>query len=89
MVVLSHGDLAQAMRASMAVPGIFAPVELDGRVLGDGGLTRNLPVDIARQTCADVVIAVSVPNPPPTPDDLQSPLTMMGRTLDVLIEANE
>ena len=89
MVVLSSGDLALAMRASMSVPGIFAPVEIDGRVLGDGGLTRNLPVDIARQTCADVVIAVSVPNPPPTVEDLQSPLTMVSRTLDVLIEANE
>ncbi|HEX7375342.1 MAG TPA: patatin-like phospholipase family protein, partial [Steroidobacteraceae bacterium] len=89
MVVLSQGDLAQAMRASMAVPGIFAPVNVDGKILGDGGLTRNLPVDIARQTCADVVIAVSVPNPPPTAEDLQSPLTLVGRTLDVLIEANE
>jgi NTE family protein len=89
MVVLSSGDLATAMRASMAVPGIFAPVTIGDRVLGDGGLTRNLPVDIARQTCADVVIAVSVPNPVPKPEDLQSPLTMLNRTLDVLVGANE
>jgi NTE family protein len=89
MVVLSHGDLAQAMRASMAVPGVFAPVTIDDKVLGDGGLTRNLPVDIARQTCADVVIAVSVPNPPPAAEDLQSPLTMVSRTFDVLVESNE
>ncbi len=89
MVVLSAGDLAQAMRASMAVPGVFAPVQIDGRTLGDGGLTRNLPVDIARQTCADVVIAVSVPTPPPPPEALRSPLTMVSRTLDVLIGANE
>lgn len=89
LVVLSHGDLALAMRASMAVPGIFAPVEMDGRILGDGGLTRNLPVDIARQTCADVVIAVAVPTPPPSAADLQSPLTMAARTIDVLIGANE
>lgn len=89
MVVLSHGDLAQAMRASMAVPGVFAPVSLDGKLLGDGGLTRNLPVDVARQTCADVVIAVGVPNPPPTAEDLQSPLTMLSRTLDITIGVNE
>jgi NTE family protein len=89
MVVLDQGDLAQAMRASMAVPGIFAPVTVDGRTLGDGGLTRNLPVDIARQTCADVVIAVAVPTPPPAPEALQSPITMVSRTLDVLIGANE
>ncbi len=89
MVVLDRGDLAFAMRASMAVPGVFSPVSLDGRILGDGGLTRNVPVDIARQTCADVVIAVAVPNPLPTADELRSPLTLMARTLDVLISANE
>jgi NTE family protein len=89
MAVLGKGDLALAMRASMAVPGAFAPVTIDGRILGDGGLTRNVPVDIARQTCADVVIAVAVPNPAPTAEQLRSPLTLMSRTLDVLINANE
>jgi NTE family protein len=89
MAVLRRGDLALAMRASMAVPGAFAPVTIDGRILGDGGLTRNVPVDIARQTCADVVIAVAVPNPAPTAEQLRSPLTLMARTLDVLINANE
>ena len=89
MVVLASGDLAQAMRASMAVPGVFAPVTIDGRLLGDGGLTRNVPVDIARETCADVVIAAAVPNPMPDPEDLRSPLTLVARTLDVLIGANE
>ncbi|MGB7905517.1 MAG: patatin-like phospholipase family protein, partial [Steroidobacteraceae bacterium] len=89
MVVLRDGDLALAMRASMAVPGVFSPVTIDDRTLGDGGLTRNVPVDIARQTCADIVIAVAVPTPPPEAAALQSPLTMVSRTLDVLIGANE
>lgn len=89
MVVLKDGDLALAMRASMAVPGVFSPVQIDGRTLGDGGLTRNVPVDIARQTCADVVIAVAVPTPVPKPEALQSPIGMVSRTLDVLIGANE
>ena len=89
LVVLASGDLALAMRASMAVPGVFAPVTIDGRILGDGGLTRNVPVDIARETCADVVIAAAVPNPTPDAEQLRSPLTMVARTLDVLIGANE
>ena len=89
ITVLSKGDLARAMRASMSVPGVFAPVTIDGHVLGDGGLSRNVPVDIARQTCADVVIAVALPNPVPTPQELQSPITMMSRTIDVLVGANE
>ena len=71
MVVLAEGDLAGSMRASMAVPGVFAPVTMDGRTLGDGGLTRNIPIDIARETCADVVIAVAVPTPVPPAEALQ------------------
>src|SRR5207342_1191030 len=56
MVVLEHGDLATAMRASMAIPGAFAPVYSEPYVLSDGGIVRNLPVDVARNMCADVVI---------------------------------
>ncbi len=89
MVVKGSGDLALAMRASMAVPGVFAPVEVDGQVLGDGGLVRNLAVDVARELCADVVIAVALPNPPPSTESLTSPVGLIGRTLDVLIGANE
>lgn len=89
MVVIDRGDLALAMRASMAVPGVFSPINFDGRILGDGGLTRNVPVDIARQTCADVVIAVAVPNPVPTATELSRPLNIVSRTLDVLVGANE
>lgn len=60
MVVFEHGSLARALRASMSVPGFFAPVELRGRLLVDGGVVRNLPVDVARDMGADVVIAVDV-----------------------------
>ena len=70
MVVLDGGDLAEAMRASMALPGVFSPVQIDGKVLSDGGITRNLPIDIARKLCADVVIAVWMSTPAPTAADL-------------------
>jgi NTE family protein len=59
-VVLRSGDVARAVRASSAIPGVFEPVELDGRLLVDGGVARNLPVRIARDLGADVVIAVDV-----------------------------
>ena len=52
MVVQKDGDLVTAMRASMSVPGVFPVVEAQGRTLVDGGLVRNLPVDVARETCA-------------------------------------
>ncbi len=90
MVVLGEGDLSVAMRASMAVPGAFSPVIKDGRVLSDGGMMRNLPVDIARNLCADVVIAVSLSSPPPTAEDLgSSAVALAGRSLDVMINANQ
>lgn len=59
-VALTTGDLLQAVRASMAVPGIFPPVEWEGRLLVDGGVLNNLPVDLARQLGAQVVLAVDV-----------------------------
>jgi NTE family protein len=72
MVVIKEGDLVTAMRASMAVPGIFPSVPTGGRSLVDGGLVRNLPVDVARQTCADIVIAVDVGAPPMTEAEITS-----------------
>ena len=59
-VVLSEGDLAQAMRASMAIPLVFKPVKMDGMRLIDGGVLNNLPVDVARDMGADYVIAVDL-----------------------------
>ena len=58
--VIGSGHLPQAMRASMAVPGAFTPVTIDGRTLVDGGVVNNLPVDVAEAMGADIVIAVDV-----------------------------
>lgn len=63
MVVLADGDLATALMASMAFPGVFSPVQIGDRLLTDGGMVRNLPVDVARQMGADIVIAVDVGEP--------------------------
>ena len=71
-VVFDRGLLYQAMRASMSVPGMFAPVESGGRVLGDGGLVNNLPVDVVRAMGADVVIAVNIGTPLRSRDELPS-----------------
>ena len=60
-VVMQEGDLISAVRASMAIPGVFSPVERDGRVLIDGGLVNPVPVSVCRALGADVVIAVDKP----------------------------
>ncbi len=62
-IVLGEGDLAGAIRASIAIPGAFAPVEIGGRLLVDGGIAANLPVAAVRAMGADLVIAVDVGAP--------------------------
>ena len=59
-VVLDHGSLLRAVRASMSIPGIFPPVIIDGTPLVDGGLVANVPVDEVRRMGADIVIAIDV-----------------------------
>ena len=83
-VVLKRGSMAQAMRASMSVPGAIAPVEIDGRLLVDGGIANNLPIDEARRLCADVVIAVNISTPPLKRDEITSALTVVGQLINFL-----
>jgi NTE family protein len=89
MVVLDHGDIAVAMRASMAIPGAFSPVVLDPWILSDGGMVRNIPIDVARATCADVVIVVNLVEPPPTREKLVQAQQLISRSMDVMFEVNE
>ena len=89
MVVLDKGDLATAMRASMAIPGAFSPVTIEDKILADGGLVRNIPIDVARDLCADVVIVVNLVEPAADPRKLRSAAQLLSRTMDVMVEANE
>lgn len=59
-VVLDKGNLVQAMRASMAIPGVFTPVHMDSLVLVDGGIVNNFPADVAKAMGADIIIGVDV-----------------------------
>jgi NTE family protein len=88
MVVIDHGDLATALRASMSVPGAFAPVEIDGRILVDGGLVRNIGVDVARALGAERIIAVNVGTPLLKRAEIGSVLSAAAQTLNILAEQN-
>ncbi len=83
-VVLDRGSVAQAMRASMSVPGALAPVEIDGKLLVDGGIANNLPIDEARKLCGDVVIAVNISTPPLKRSEITSALTVAGQLVNFL-----
>ena len=67
------------MRASMAVPGVFTPVEIDGRPLVDGGLVRNLPVDVVRAMGAEVVIAVDISTPLDSIEEIRTFFSVTGQ----------
>ena len=75
------GNLAIAVRASMSTPGIFDPVPQGRALFVDGGVLNDLPVDVARQMGADIVIAVDVTSPLRQDDQLSDPITVLRRTL--------
>ena len=83
-VILDRGSLSQAMRASMAIPGAVAPVEIDGKLLVDGGIANNLPIDVARKMCGEVIIAVNISTPPLEREQITSALSIAGQLINFL-----
>ena len=88
-VVLRDGPLAQAVRASMAIPGVFTPVEINGRILADGGMVQNIPVETVRAMDADKVLAVQLRTPPGDRAELETITGVLTRAVDVMITQNE
>jgi len=87
-VVLSSGDLARATRASMAVPGFFTPVELNGKVLVDGGIANNLPVDVALEMGAQQLIVVDLMADLKKKDELKDLFSISGQIISLLLQQN-
>lgn len=84
VVVLTSGDLAQAVRASVAIPLVFAPEQVDDRTLTDGGLAANIPVTIARDAGAMRVVVSDVTEIPTDSINLDSPFAVADRLLNWL-----
>src|SRR5215467_3306159 len=88
-VVLKDGSLAQALRATMAIPGIFTPIEIGGKVLADGGLLDNVPSGVVQAMGADLIIAVNVGTPLGTREDLQTLPGILSQVISVTTIGNE
>ena len=88
LVVIGKGSLATAIRASMSVPGVFPPVELDGKPLADGGMAANFPIRVARGLGADVVIGVDITSPLRAKEELGNLLTRLDQTSGFLTTRN-
>jgi NTE family protein len=84
-VLLDRGDLAIAMRASISAPGVFPPVDYHGQLLVDGGLAENLPVNVARDMNADVLIVSDVSFPLQDRSHLNSALTISNQMLAIMV----
>ena len=82
-VVFHSGYLIRAMRASMAIPGVFTPVRMGDKVLIDGGLRNNFPADVARAMGADIIIGVTVQSAPLTADDIGDASSVLNQIIDV------
>ena len=83
-VILRSGDLAQAVRASIAIPLLFAPERIGGTYLVDGGLSANIPVNVARREGAERVIMVDATEHPPDAYDAYSPFIVADRLVEFL-----
>ena len=87
-IVLERGNLADAIRASMSVPGAFTPVDIDGRTLVDGGIVDNLPIDVARDLGATRILAIDVSMPLDVAEQDRSVFGVAIQTINVLTEQN-
>ena len=88
-VVLREGHLPEALRATMAIPGIFTPVDLNNRLLVDGGLVNNLPTDVVKNMGADIIIGVKLRLPVPNIDELRTLPSVVRQTMNISILENE
>ena len=84
-VVLGRGPLSQAMRATMAIPGVFTPVNYENWLLVDGGAMNNVPADVARDMGASIVIAVNVAADVPAATGPDSMFSLLGKTIDAMM----
>jgi len=85
-IVLRDGDLAEAISASSAVPLLFSPVEADGKLLIDGGVRANLPVEIAKEMNMDIIVAVDITSPLRKKQDLKAPWEIADQVTTIMME---
>ncbi|MDP4567440.1 patatin-like phospholipase family protein [Pseudomonas sp. BNK-6] len=87
-VVFRKGHLPQVIRASMSIPAVFAPVELDGRLLVDGGMTDNIPLDVARGMGVDIAIVVDIGTPLRSRKQLNTVVDVLNQSITLMTRRN-
>ncbi|HEK0906966.1 TPA: patatin-like phospholipase family protein [Pseudomonas putida] len=87
-VVFRRGHLPQVVRASMSIPAVFAPVELDGRLLVDGGMVDNIPVDVVREMGVDMAIVVDIGTPLRSRKQLATVVDVLNQSITLMTRRN-
>lgn len=87
-VVINHGSLVKAMQASATVPGALQPTQIDGKLLVDGGIANNMPVDVVKAMGADIIIAVDIGSPLVKKDKLDSTIAVLDQLSNFLTNAS-
>ncbi|BAN49684.1 patatin-like phospholipase family protein [Metapseudomonas resinovorans] len=87
-VVFRRGHLPQAIRASMSIPAVFAPVEVNGRLLVDGGMVDNIPVDVAREMGVDRVIVVDIGTPLRSRKEMNTVVDVLNQSVTLMTRTN-
>lgn len=87
--VFRNGPLSLALRSTMSLPGIFTPVRSGSHIYADGGLLNNLPVNVAKEMGADVVLAVHLDSSSFDPEKPLSSFAVLSRSISVMIDANQ
>ena len=87
-VVFRKGHLSQVIRASMSIPAVFAPVEINGQLLVDGGMVDNIPVDVAREMGVDIVIVVDIGTPLRGRKQLNTVFDILNQSITLMTRSN-
>ncbi len=85
---LKSGSLSRSLRATMAIPGVFAPVEIDGKILADGGLVNNIPTNVVKAMGADILLVVNIESQPASRESLNSLLGVLAQTINIATAEN-
>jgi NTE family protein len=85
---LKSGSLSRSLRATMSIPGVFAPVEIDGKILADGGLVNNIPTNIVKSMGADILLVVNIETQPASRESLESLIGVLAQTINISTAEN-
>jgi NTE family protein len=86
--VLKSGSLSRSLRATMSIPGVFAPIEIDGKILADGGLVNNIPTNVVKSMGADILVVVNIETQPASRESLESLIGVLAQTINISTAEN-